>query len=114
MVTTDHSPGLAPGTAAAISRRRKHAAFASHRVQGLNFNGFAIESYGYVDAEAMTFLRAVSKAASSTGHVTYGTFLASAHREISVALCKGNYGTFRSGVRHDTRASCHARLEDIE
>ena len=29
-------------------------------------------------------------AAASTGHVTYGAFLASTQREISVALCKGN------------------------
>ena len=41
----------------------------------------------------------------------YGAFLASAHREISVALCKGNYGIFRTGVQHYTRASGHARLE---
>ena len=68
---------------------RKHAAFASHRVQGLTFKAFAIETYGYVDAEAMSFLRAVSQAAASTGHVTYGALLASAQREISVALCKG-------------------------
>ena len=97
-----------------MSRHRKHAAFASHRVQGLTFKAFAIESYGYVDAEAMSFLRAVSQAAASTGHVTYGALLASAQREISVALCKGNYGIFRSGVQHYTRASGHARLEGLQ
>ena len=67
-------------------------------------------------------LRAVSQAAASTGHVTYGAFLtrcalaflAIAHREISVALCKGNYGIFRSGVQHYTRASGHARLEGLQ
>ena len=94
-----------------MSRHHKHAAFALHRVQGLTFKAFAIASYVYVDAEAMSFLRAVSEAAASTGHVTYGAFLASANREISVALCKGNYGVFRSGVQHYTRASGHARLQ---
>ena len=97
-----------------MSRHRKHAAFASHRVQGLTFKAFAIETYGYVDAEAMSFLRAVSQAAATTGHVTYGAFLAGAHREISVALCKGNYGIFHSGVQHYTRASGHARLEGLQ
>ena len=74
----------------------------------------AIESYGYVDAEAMSFLRAVSQAAASTGHFTYGAFLASAQREISVALCKENNGIFRSGVQHSARAGGHARLEGLQ
>ena len=102
------------GTAASMSRRRKHATFASHRVQSLTFKAFAIESYGYVDAEAMSFMRSVSQAAASTGHVTYGAFLTSAHRESSVALCRGNYGIFRSDVQHYTRASGHARLEGLQ
>ena len=42
--------------------------------------------------------------------VTYGAFLASAQRESSVAVCKQNYGIFRGGVQHYTRASGHARL----
>ena len=46
-------------------------------------------------------------------HGTTSTVLASAHREISVALCKGNYGIFRSGVQHSTRARGHARLEGL-
>ena len=64
-------------------------------------------------SNAMSFLRSVSKAASSTGHVTYGAFLASAQREISVALCKGNYSIFRSGVQQYTRTGGHARLEGL-
>ena len=43
-----------------------------------------------------------------------GAFLASSHRKISVALCKGNYGIFHSGVQHYTRASGHARLEGLQ
>ena len=62
----------------------------------------------------MSFLRSVSQAAASTGHVTYGALLASAHRKISVALCNGSYGIFRSGVQHCTCASGHARLEGLQ
>jgi hypothetical protein len=32
------------------------------------------------------------------------------HREISVALVKGNHGIFRAGVQLYTRASGHARV----
>jgi hypothetical protein len=37
----------------------------------------------------MDITGALARAASSTGHVTVGGFLASVHREVSVALCKG-------------------------
>jgi hypothetical protein len=38
------------------------------------------------------------------------SFLASVHREISVALDQGNHGIFRAGVQLYTRASGHARI----
>jgi hypothetical protein len=99
------------GAAAAEARRRKNSAFAAHRVQGLTFYAFAIESYGFVDKDGMELLRALARAASSTGHVTFGGFLASVHREVSVALCKGNHAIFRAGVQMYTRASGHARID---
>jgi hypothetical protein len=58
----------------------------------------------------MDFLRHIGVAAASTGCVTYGSFLASVHREISVALVRGNHGIFRAGVQLYTRASGHARV----
>jgi hypothetical protein len=42
--------------------------------------------------------------------VTYGGFVASVHRESSVALVKGNHGIFRAEVPLYTRASGHARV----
>jgi hypothetical protein len=39
---------------------------------------FAIESYGYVDKDGMDLMRALALAASSTGKVKYGSFLARA------------------------------------
>jgi hypothetical protein len=51
-----------------------------------------------------------SGAAGSTGAVTYGSFVASVRRDISVALGKGNHGIFRARVELYTRASGHARV----
>jgi hypothetical protein len=90
-----------------------YAAFAHYRVQGLQFFAFAVESYGYLDSQAMEYLRLIAAAAASTGRVKYGCFLASVHQELSVALCKGNHSLFRAGVQLYSRASGHARLPGI-
>jgi hypothetical protein len=52
-------------------------------------------------------------AAASTGRIMYGSFLASVHREISVALVKGNHALFRAGIQLYTRASGHARIPGL-
>jgi hypothetical protein len=88
-----HGSADTPGADAAAARKRKHRALASHRVPGLKFYAYAIESYGYVDKDGMDLMRALALAGSSTGKVKYGSFLASVHREISVALCKGIHMT---------------------
>jgi hypothetical protein len=82
-------------------------------VPGLKFYAYAIESYGYVDKDRMDPMRALALAASSTGKVKYGSLLASVHREISVALCKGYHAIFRAGVQLYTRASGHARVPGL-
>jgi hypothetical protein len=69
-----------------------------------------VERYGYLDTQAMVYIRHIGSAAASTGAVTYGSFVASLHRDISVALVKGNHGIFRAGVQLYTRASGHARV----
>jgi hypothetical protein len=55
----------------------------------------------------------LSRAASSTGKVKYGTFLASGHQEVSAALCEENHAIFRAGVQLYTRASSHACVPGI-
>jgi hypothetical protein len=98
------------GAAAAAARKKKLSAFQDYRVNGLTFFAFAVESYGFLDQQAMDFIRHLCVAAASTGRVTYGSFLASVHREISIALVKGNHAIFRAGVQLYTRASGHARM----
>jgi hypothetical protein len=106
-----HGSADTPGTSAA--RKLKHRAFASHRVPGLKFYAYAIESYGYVDKDGMDLMRPLALAASSTGKVKYGSSLVSVHRKISVALCKGNHAIFRARVQLYTHASGHARIPGL-
>jgi hypothetical protein len=98
------------GAAAAAARKKKLSALQDYRVNGLTFFAFAVESYGFLDQQAMDFIRHLCVAAANTGRVTYGSFLASVHREISIALVKGNHAIFRAGVQLYTRASGHARM----
>jgi hypothetical protein len=79
-------------------------------VRGLTFFALALESYGYLDTQAMDYIRHIDFAAASTGAVTYGSFIASVHREISVALVKGNHGISCAGVQLYMRTSRHARV----
>jgi hypothetical protein len=69
-----------------------------------------LESYAYLDTQAMDYIWHIGFAAASSGAVTYGSFVASVRREISVALVKGNHGFCRAGVQLYTRASGHARV----
>jgi hypothetical protein len=48
--------------------------------------------------EGLDLLRDLARAGCSTGNGKYGRFLASVHREVSVALCKGNHAIFRAGM----------------
>jgi hypothetical protein len=50
---------------------------------------------------------------ASTGNVKHGSFQATVHRELSVALVKGNHGIFRAGIQLYTRASGRARLPGL-
>jgi hypothetical protein len=99
------------GAVAAEARKKQNAASATHRVQGLKFYAFAIESYGFVDKAGVQLMRAFARAASSTGHVTFGGYRASVHPHVSVALCKSNLAISRAAVQMYTRASGHARTD---
>jgi hypothetical protein len=59
---------------------------------------------------AMGYIHNIAFAAAVTTAVTYGSFDASVHREIRVALVKGHHGIFWAGVQLHTRASGHVRL----
>jgi hypothetical protein len=103
---TSIATGYADTPGAAAARKL----FASNRVPGLKFYPYAIESCGYVDKDGMDVMRDLVRAASTTGKVKYGSFRASAHGEVSVAVCTGYDAIFRAGVQLYIRASGHARI----
>jgi hypothetical protein len=66
-------------------------------VPGLKFYTYAIESYNYVDKDGMDLMRALALAASSTGKVKHGSFLASVHRRLVLLFVKGIMPSFVQG-----------------
>ena len=59
---------------------------------------FSVESFGRLGKPAMAFLRRMVRDAGLRG-AARGRFLASAHRELSVALARGNSGILRAGAK---------------
>jgi hypothetical protein len=94
-----------PGCSSCCGLQQQCNGFQRYRVRGLTFFAFALESCGYLDTQAIDCIRQIAAAAASTGAVTYGSFVASVHTEISVARIDGNHRIFRAGVQLYTRAS---------
>jgi hypothetical protein len=76
------------GAAATAARQRMVSAFQAYRVQGLSLFAFAVNSHGFLDRNALGLFRQLCVAAASTGQVSFGSFLVSVHRELSVDLVK--------------------------
>jgi hypothetical protein len=75
------------GAAAAPHDRSKYRAHASHLHRGHSFVSASVEMYGHLSKHVMRCIRALSDIASTRSlAVAWGSFLASAHLELSVAL----------------------------
>jgi hypothetical protein len=75
------------GAAAALHDRDKYRAHASHMHPGHTFMPASVETYGHLGRPIMRYLHTLSDVASARSlAVTPGLFLASAYRELSVAL----------------------------
>ena len=63
-----------------------------HYLPGYTFIPASVETYGYLGKPLVRYLNTVSEVAAACGPVTKGSFLAGAHRELSVALitCQGS------------------------
>jgi hypothetical protein len=73
--------------AAALRDRHKYRAHAGHLHSGHKFVPASVETYGHLCRPIMRYLRTLSDIASGRSlSVTRGSFLASAYRELSVAL----------------------------
>jgi hypothetical protein len=85
------------GAAAALRDRDKYRAHAGHLHPGHTFVPASVETYGHLGRPIMRFLRTLSDVASARSlAVTRGSFLASAHRELSVALVQSQGYVYRS------------------
>jgi hypothetical protein len=85
------------GTAAALRDRSKCQAHAGHRHLGHTFVGAGVETYGHPGKPIMRYLRTLNDISSPCSRaVTGGWLLASAHRELSVALVQSQGFVFRS------------------
>jgi hypothetical protein len=69
----------------------KYRAHAGHLHHGNTFVPASVETYGHLGRPIMKYLRTLSFLA-----VTRGSFLASAHRELSVALVQSQGYVYRS------------------
>jgi hypothetical protein len=84
------------GAAAALRDRSKHQAHSGHLHPGHTFVPASVETYGYLGKPIMQFLRTLSVVVSARSlAVTRGSFLASFHRKLSVALLQSQGYVFR-------------------
>jgi hypothetical protein len=87
----------ARGAAAALRDRDKYRAHAGHLHPGHTFVPASIETYGHLGRPMMRYFHTLSDVASARPlAVTRGPFLASAHRELSVALAQSQGYVYRS------------------
>jgi hypothetical protein len=86
-----------PGTAADLHDSSKHQAHAVHLHPDRTFVPASVETYGHLGRPIMRYLRTLSYILSSRSlGVTWGSFLAIAHRELSVALLQSQDYVYRS------------------
>jgi hypothetical protein len=85
------------GAAAALRHRDKYQVHAGHLHPGHTFVPASVDTYGHLDRPMMQYLRTRSDVASAPFRaVTRGSFMASAHRELSVALMQSQGYVYRS------------------
>jgi hypothetical protein len=85
------------GAAAALRDRDTYRSHAGHQHPGHTFVPASVETYGHLGKPIMRYLRTLSDVASARSPaVTRGSFLASAHPELSVALVQRQGYIYRS------------------
>jgi hypothetical protein len=85
------------GSAAALRDRHKYWAHAGHRHPGHTFMPTSVETYGHLGRPIMRYLPTLSDTAlARSPAVTRESLLASAHRELSVALVQSQGYVHRS------------------
>ena len=83
------------GSAAQVRDDQKTRRYKQSDMAGYMFKPLTVESYGRMGKPAMDVLNEFANAAASNGRVDKATFVQNALRELSAALCKGNYLVFK-------------------
>ena len=73
--------------------------------QGFQFIPFSIETFGRIGKPGLQFLRDLSQVAAAKQQFSAGAFLASALRELSIALARGQQAVFKQGLSVYARVS---------
>jgi hypothetical protein len=96
----------APGFAAAARDASKRRAY-QQVSPALPFVPMSVESFERLRASALTLLADLAEQAVQAGGpgLSLAAFISGAHRELSIALCRGNASLFRSGAYVATRAA---------
>jgi hypothetical protein len=85
------------GAAAALRDRDKNRAYAGHLHPGHTFVPASVDTHAHLGRPFMRYLRTLSEVASARSlAVTRGSLLASAHRELCVALVQSQGYVYRS------------------
>ena len=91
-----HGASGAKGHAARHQEVEKRTKYRNGGFQGYRMVPIVLESYGRLGEAAMQWLNKLSKKAK---RASPGAFRASALRELSVTLCRGNAAVFRKGAQ---------------
>ena len=94
------------GSAAAKRDAQKYRGHNDHHHPGYTFIPASVETYGYLGKPLVRYLNTLSEVAAARGpSVTKGSFLAGAHRELSMALIKCQGSVCRGCANLLTRAA---------
>ena len=94
------------GSAAAKRDALKYRGTNGHHHPGHTFIPASVKTYGYLGKPPVRYLNTLSEVAAARGPaVTKGSFLAGAHREISVALIKCQGSVYRGCANLVARAA---------
>ena len=94
------------GSAAAKCDALKYRGHNGHHHAGYTFIPASVETYGYLGNPLFCYLNTLSEvAAARWPAVTTGSFLAGAHRELSVALSKFQGSVYRDCAKLLARAA---------
>jgi hypothetical protein len=113
--TNVHQAAQRPGATATRRDRDKFRGIEGHALEGQTYVPASVETYGYLGKSLVQFLSQLSEvAAQRTLGLTKGCFLASAYRELSFALVRGQKQGCNACAKLLARASGSEFVEGVD